>query len=80
MKLFDGKMGAATCLTCRMARRFILAFGGGAFLAWMATGTIPFSTADGTVMQGLMAVAVMFTFLSVFMRMREMRSRFRRRG
>lgn len=74
------KLSAASCLTCRMIRRFSFAFGAGVFFAWLMTGTLPFQSANGEVMQGLMLVAVMFTFLSVFIRMREMRARFRRRG
>lgn len=71
-------LGAASCLVCRAIRRFFLAFAIGGFLAWQFTGSLPFEGDDAGVWQGLMAVAVMFTFLSVFMRMREMRARFRR--
>lgn len=71
---------AASCLTCRMIRRFLLAFAAGVVLAWCMTGTLPFQTADGETMQGLMLVAVIFAALSVVMRMRDMRARFRRRG
>lgn len=78
------KLSAASCLTCRVVRRFLLSFGIGGLLAWQVTGANPFQQAGqaggGMVMDGLMAVAVMFAFLSVFMRMREMRARFRRRG
>ena len=74
------KLSAASCLTCRVVRRFLLSFGIGGVLAWQVTGANPFHPGNAVVMDGLMAVAVMFAFLSVFMRMREMRARFRRRG
>lgn len=71
-------IGAVSCLACRAIRRFLFAFAVGGFLAWQFTGSLPFQGDDAAVWQGLMAVAIMFTFLSVFMRMREMRARFRR--
>ncbi|OYU17555.1 MAG: hypothetical protein CFE34_15150 [Rhodobacteraceae bacterium PARR1] len=74
------KLPAATCLTCRMIRRFLLAFLLGGVLAWQITGANPFHPGSGVPMDGLLIVAVIFAFLSVFMRMREMRARFRRRG
>lgn len=74
------KLSAATCLTCRMIRRFLLAFGFGGVLAWQLTGANPFHPGNGVPMDGLLVVAVIFAFLSVFMRMREMRARFRKRG
>ncbi|GGW23879.1 hypothetical protein GCM10011452_09020 [Gemmobacter lanyuensis] len=72
-------MGPLACTTCRMIRRFVLAFGGGAFLAYQLTGTMPFqATASDEVWNGLMWVAVFFAFMSVFMRMRQMRARWKR--
>ena len=71
---------AANCLTCRMIRRFLLAFSTGAVLAWFMTGTVPFQTQDAGMMQGLMLVAVFFSLMSVLLRMRDMRARFRKRG
>ena len=76
MKLF----AATSCLTCRMIRRFLLSFGVGGVLAWQITGANPFQPGSGVPMNGLLIVAMIFAFLSVFMRMREMRARFRRRG
>ena len=74
------KLSAATCLSCRMIRRFLLSFGVGGVLAWQITGANPFHPGSGVPMDGLLIVAVMFAFLSVFLRMREMRARFRKRG
>lgn len=71
-------MGAFACTTCRMIRRFVLAFGLGGFLAWQVTGTLPFDGNDGNAWKGLMLVAVLFSGLSIFMRMRQMRARWRR--
>lgn len=71
-------MGAFACTTCRIIRRFVLAFGLGGFLAWQVTGVMPFDAEGSDVWKGFMWVAVIFTFFSVFMRMKQMRSRWRR--
>lgn len=71
-------MGAFACTTCRMIRRFVLAFGLGGFLAWQVTGTLPFDGAGADTWKGLMMVAVLFSFFSVFLRMKQMRQRWRR--
>lgn len=71
-------LNAASCLTCRVLRRFVFAFGTGALLAWMLTGRLPFDVESAPMMQGLVLVAVMFAALTIFLRMREMRARFRR--
>ncbi len=71
-------MGALGCLTCRMIRRFVLAFGLGAFVAWQVTGTLPFEGEGADTWKGLMMVVVVFSILSVLMRMRQMRARWRR--
>jgi uncharacterized membrane protein SirB2 len=62
-----------------MVRRFSFVFGGGVLLAWMATGTLPFQHGDAWLMQGLMLVALIFAVLSLLLRLREMRARFRRK-
>lgn len=72
------KLSAASCLTCRMIRRFLLSLLFGAVLAWQVTGTLPFDAGNENVMPGLMLVVVLFSGISIFIRMREMRSRFRR--
>ena len=45
----------------------------GTYVPWVQTGNLLF-------LSGLMAVVVIFAFLNVFLRMREMRARFRKRG
>lgn len=70
-------MGAFACTTCKIIRRFLLAFGLGGFLAWQVTGTLP-GQAGGEAWQGVMWVAVLFSGLSIFLRMRQMRGRWRR--
>lgn len=69
-----------SCMTCRAVRRSLLAFALGGVVAWQASGYMPLQAANEHVMSGLMAVVMIFAFLNVFMRMREMRARFRRRG
>lgn len=71
-------MGAASCLACRVLRRFVLAFIAGAFLAWQFKGQLPTDLFGGAEGQGLMMVAILFSGLSVFMRMRQMRARWKR--
>lgn len=71
-------MGSLSCATCRLIRRFVLAFGMGVFLAWQMTGTLPLQTSEAGPIKGLMMVAVLFFVLSVMMRMRQMRRRWRR--
>lgn len=73
-------MSRATCLTCRMIRRFVLAFGAGVLLMWQATGQLPAETADNAIWRGFMFVAMFFLIAGVFFRMREMRNRMRRRA
>jgi hypothetical protein len=69
-----------SCATCRALRRSLLAFALGGLVAWQASGHMPVQAGNGPVMSGLMAVVVIFAFLNVFLRMREMRARFRKRG
>lgn len=71
-------MGALGCTTCRIIRRFLLAFAVGGGLAWQMTGSHPFQAAAGEAWQGIMWVAVLFSGLSIFIRMRHMRGRWRR--
>ncbi len=73
-------LSAASCLSCRMIRRFLLAFCVGGLLAWQITGDNPFAPNSSLPLEGLLIVPLIFVFLSVFLRMREMRARFRRRG
>jgi hypothetical protein len=70
----------SSCPTCRALRRVLLAFALGGVVAWQVTGNVQFQTVNDNVLSGLMAVVVIFAFLNVFMRMREMRARFRKRG
>lgn len=72
-------MNRATCLTCRMIRRFVLAFGAGVLVMWQATGTLPAESADNNTWRGFMFVAMFFLVAGVFFRMREMRRMMRRR-
>lgn len=69
-----------SCMTCRAVRRSLFAFALGGLVAWQASGYMPVQASNEHVMSGLMAVVVMFAFLNVFLRMREMRARFRNRG
>ena len=70
----------SACPTCRALRRVLLAFVLGGVVAWQATGNLQFQGVNDNVMSGLMFVVVIFAFLNVFMRMRQMRARFRKRG
>lgn len=72
-------MDKLSCATCRMIRRFVLAFGAGVIVMWQATGTLPAETPDNGPWRGFMFVAMFFLIAGVFFRMREMRSRMRRR-
>lgn len=67
-------MGAFACTTCKIIRRFLLAFGLGGFLASQLTVTLPGQAGD----EGVMWVAVLFTALSIFLRMRQIGGRWRR--
>lgn len=73
-------MNRMTCATCRMIRRFVLAFGAGVLAMWQVTGTLPAETADNGTWRGFMFVAMFFLAAGVFFRMREMKSRMRRRS
>lgn len=75
MSLFN-----SACATCRAVRRSLLAFALGGVVAWQAAGNLQFQGVNDHVLSGLMLVVVIFAFLNVFLRMREMRARFRRRG
>lgn len=66
------------CATCRMIRRFVLAFGAGVFVMWQATGTLPAETPENGPWRGFMIVAMVFLIAGVLFRMREMRDRMRR--
>lgn len=70
-------MFATSCTTCRAIRRFFLAFGIGAILAWQVTGSQPFQGEDGDLWAGLMMVAIIFSMISVMTRMRQMRAQMR---
>lgn len=70
----------SSCPTCRALRRVLLAFVLGGVVAWQATGNIPLQGVNDNVMSGLMFVVVIFAFLNVFIRTRQMRARFRKRG
>lgn len=72
-------MDKVACVTCRMIRRFVLAFGAGVLVMWQATGTLPAETADNAMWRGFMFVAMFFLVAGVFFRMREMKNRMRRR-
>lgn len=72
-------MGAAACLTCRMIRRFVLAFGVGVFVMWQVTGGLPAEDADTGPWRSFLFVAVFFLSAIVYFRMREMRNRLHRR-
>lgn len=72
-------MEKVACLTCRMIRRFVLAFGAGVLVMWQVTGTLPAETGDNDMWRGFMFVAMFFLVAGVFFRMREMRNRFRMR-
>ncbi len=69
---------ALSCMTCRMIRRFILAFVVGGVIAWQVTGTLPFAVSDPKPLQGMVGVVILFSFLSVFMRMKNMRRRWQK--
>jgi len=61
-----------------MIRRFILAFGLGAFLTWQVSGTLPFDGEGENAWRAMLLVVMLVTALNVFMRMKQMRARFRR--
>lgn len=71
-------MDRLACATCRMIRRFVLAFGAGVFVMWQVTGSLPAETPDNGMWRGFMFVAMFFLVAGVFFRMREMRARMRR--
>jgi len=71
-------MGVMACTTCRMIRRFLIAFGVGGYAAWQITaGALPNDAASQEVWRGALWVAIVIAGLNVFMRMRQMRSRWR---
>lgn len=72
-------MDKVACLTCRMIRRFVLAFGAGVLVMWQITGSLPAEGAHQGAWSGFMYVAVFFLAAGVIFRMREMRARMRRR-
>lgn len=72
-------MDRLSCATCRMIRRFVLAFGAGVLVMWQVTGTLPAETADNGPWRGFMIVAMFFLAAGVLFRMREMKHRMRRR-
>lgn len=67
-----------SCTTCRVLRRTLVAFVLGGLLAWQLSGTLPGDPAGTPIWQGLMVVVIAFGFLNVFLRMRQLRARFRR--
>lgn len=71
-------MDALSCMTCRMIRRFVLAFGLGGFVAWQAGVTLPFDGGDVLVGQGLLLLVILFSILNLVIRMRQLRARWRR--
>lgn len=73
-------IGPTACATCRMIRRFLLAFGIGAFLTWQITGSLPFDGENATIWRAFLLVVTGFYLVSIFFRMRQMRQRWRRQG
>ncbi len=72
-------MDKLACVTCRIIRRFVLAFGAGVLVMWQITGSLPAEGANKGPWQGFTWVACFFLVAAVFFRMREMRSRMRAR-
>lgn len=71
-------MGPLACTTCRVIRRFLIAFGLGVFVMWQMTGSLPFDPDDTTILRAMMAVVIIFAGINLFVRMKQIRARFNR--
>ena len=71
-------MGFTACQTCRLIRRFLLAFGLGVFLMWQFTGKLPFDPDSTAVMRAMMAVVIIVAGVNLYARMKQIRARLRR--
>ncbi len=71
-------MNAITCTTCRMIRRFLVAFVVGLFLTWQLTGALPFEGDDANAWRAMMLIVIVVVGLNIFMRVRQMRARWHR--
>ncbi|MEY4872232.1 MAG: hypothetical protein RLZZ563_1562 [Pseudomonadota bacterium] len=67
-----------SCLTCRMIRRFLMAFAIGGMLTWQLTGTLPSDPGAMGVWQPVAMVAAIFAIAVVLMRMRQIRQTWHR--
>jgi hypothetical protein len=74
MKLFD-----ASCQTCRMIRRLLMALGFGWVLVWQLADADSAYPGNALLMDGVLVIAVIFAFLSIFLRLREIRTQLRKR-
>lgn len=71
-------MAARACTTCKITRRFLLAFTLGGALAWLVSVTLPFPDQTAEVRQGVLWGAVLFSSLSILIRIGQVRIRRRR--
>lgn len=71
-------MTALSCATCRMIRRFLIAFGLGLFLTWQLTGALPFEGEDASAWRAMLLIVILVVGLNIFMRVRQLRARWYR--
>lgn len=71
-------MNALTCTTCRMIRRFLIAFLVGIFVSWQLTGSLPFDGEDADAWRAMLLIIIMVVGMNIVIRVRQMRARWRR--
>ncbi len=71
-------MGPIACTTCRMIRRFLIAFGLGVIVMWQLTGSLPFDVEDTTILRCMVLVVIVFAGINLYIRMKQIRARFNR--
>lgn len=74
MKLF-----AASCQTCRLTRRILMAIGFGWVLVWHLAGSDAVQPGNVWLMDGVLVIAVIFAFISIALRLHEVRRQWRKR-
>lgn len=71
-------MTPLACTTCRLIRRFLMAFALGGFVAWQVTGELPFHADQAILLKGMLLVVIAFSMVNLMIRLRQMRARWRR--
>jgi disulfide bond formation protein DsbB len=71
-------MGFTACETCRLIRRFLLAFGLGVLVMWQFTGKLPFDPDSTAVLRAMLGVVIIIAGINLYIRMKQIRARFRR--